>query len=82
MEGTNLEGAIMKRARLREVNFEGANLKGANLEKAYLYGSKIDLHQLGEVASLEGAVMPDGTIYNNRWAQKIEKLKMPEEVCV
>lgn len=54
-----LVGAKLQGAKMQEANLEGAKLQGANLE-----GAKVTYDQLSEAKTLEGATMPDGTIYN------------------
>jgi hypothetical protein len=54
----NLTGVAMEEANLR-----GANLGSANLSMANLTGAKVSPDQLTKAETLEGATMPDGTLY-------------------
>ena len=68
LRGTELKRAIFCHARLNhadlsytelvEADFTGATLKGTKLQ-----GSNISLAQIQSAATLEGAIMPDGTLY-------------------
>ena len=53
LRGANLSGADLREAILKKVNLEGANLSGAQVTDA----------ELGWVESLQGAVMPDGSVH-------------------
>jgi Pentapeptide repeats (8 copies) len=50
-------------AGLAHADLSGANLIGADLSGADLKGANVTDEQLAECASLEGAIMPDGTKY-------------------
>ena len=68
LERAQLDGANLKRAYIEGANLEGANLnranlKESNLEEANLTKTGLILEQLAEVDKLYGAVMPDGTKY-------------------
>ena len=54
-------GAGLSHADLSGANLIGADLSGANLSGANLKGADVTEEQLAECASLEGAIMPDGT---------------------
>ena len=41
----------------------GADLTGADLSSANLYGAQVTTEQLAEAKSLEGAILPDGSIH-------------------
>lgn len=90
LSGSNLRGADLRSAKLT-----GANMRDVNLENVMLgdYISLLEeeghstskdavmnLYQLGEVASLIDAIMPDGTRFNDEWQRRIqtdfEKYKM------
>lgn len=69
LSGTNLQEANLANvdlswANLTNANLMGADLTGANLRNATLTGAKVTDTQLTQVASLEGATMPDGTSYS------------------
>jgi uncharacterized protein YjbI with pentapeptide repeats len=64
----DLSGAILREANLYRANFTGAilreaNLRGAFLNGADLEGAKVTQEQLDQAGSLEGAIMPDGSIH-------------------
>lgn len=61
LENTDLENANMKNSNLLEADLTGTQLEGANLE-----GAKITKEQLAKVASLKGAVLPDGSTYPSK----------------
>ena len=63
LNDANLLNANLKRANLREANLEDADLTGADLSEANLEGATgVIVEDLEEqAASLEGAIMPDGT---------------------
>ncbi len=78
LEGANLKWADCTGAVLTNVNFQGADLRYANLSKTDLSGaefndadlSEADLNaatvtteQLKQAKSLQGAIMPDGSIH-------------------
>lgn len=61
---TNLTRANLTGADLAEADLTGADLTEAILAKANLEAAKITDAQLGKVASLDGATMPNGEIYS------------------
>jgi len=63
LRGANLMGTFLKDAVLRYALLEDANLSGANLSGADLIGAHVTTEQLDKARSLEGATMPDGSIY-------------------
>jgi len=67
LRGANLHEAILIRADLREVNLREATLLGADLSGARLAGANVTLDQLSSARSLEGATLPDGTVYGATW---------------
>lgn len=88
LQGADLGSAKLQGADLRNAKLQGADLRSANLQDIVLgvdssfsdFGSNIktdmlELFQLHGVKSLEGAIMPDGTKYNKKWAEKIESTK-------
>jgi hypothetical protein len=72
LHGANVRNADLAGANLRWTILSGANLRGAVLSRATLYranlsgadltGAKVTAKQLSEVASLTGAILPDGTL--------------------
>jgi uncharacterized protein YjbI with pentapeptide repeats len=65
---SNLTEAYMRDADLRGANLSGANLTGtylygANLEGASFESAEVTLEQFANVKSMEGTIMPDGTVY-------------------
>ena len=60
----NLMNARLAVANLERADLEGAYMEGADLGKANLKGAKVKPEQLAKAESLEGAIMPDGTVYN------------------
>lgn len=68
LEGANLEGVNLTRADLVEAQLVGARLrrailKGADLTKANLSKAEVTIEQLASARSLQGAIMPDGSIH-------------------
>jgi len=63
LKDANLGGAYLEGANLEGANLEGAYLEGAYLESADLYAAQVTEEQLAKALSLQGATMPDGTIY-------------------
>jgi hypothetical protein len=61
LKDTNLSGASLRDADLREAKLTGADLSDAYLAAANLEGATVSDEQLGEVESLEGTTMPDGS---------------------
>lgn len=59
LSGTNLAGADLSNADLTGANLEGAHLNGADLTRA-----EVTQDQLAQAASIDGATMPDGTVYS------------------
>jgi uncharacterized protein YjbI with pentapeptide repeats len=64
LEDANLHGAILTGA-----NLTGANLRGANLARTIMREVNIHSNGFEDVKSLENAVMPDGTKYEE-WLQR------------
>jgi hypothetical protein len=69
LNGADLRGIDLSGAHLRGINLSGADLRGVNfqhtdLQNANLQRASITPGQLQAVASLTGAVMPDGTEYS------------------
>jgi hypothetical protein len=62
LEGANLRWTILSDASLRGAALSRATLYRANLSGADLTGAKVTAKQLSEVASLTGAILPDGTL--------------------
>jgi hypothetical protein len=62
--GANLAGANLYDADLRGADLRGADLSGANLSRAKLVGARVTGEQLGQAASLRGAILPDGTVHH------------------
>lgn len=79
MWGANLQGAHLVNANLQGAHLINANLQEANLVNANLREANIDLFQLKNVIDMEGVVMPDGTLYNGGWKQKIDDSELPKE---
>jgi Pentapeptide repeats (8 copies) len=80
----NLFGAFFHKARLYKVNFREATLTwaiftdadltdadftDADLNGAYFKGAKVTPEQLGKAKSLEGIIMPDGSMPNGRYSE-------------
>ncbi len=73
--GADLRGATLSEANLSGATLRGAKLCGTKLHKAGLYGAKLHKADLSEAEgmtteelvsqadSLEGAILPDGTLY-------------------
>lgn len=62
LEGTNLEGVNLSGSNISGVNFNQANLKNANLRDTNP-GKLWWKANLDEARSLEGTVLPDGTVF-------------------
>ena len=77
LSGVNLNGVSLVSADLKEADFVGADLGSsflqnadltdADLSGANLQDAVISSEQLRQVKSLEGATMPDGTLYDGRY---------------
>ncbi len=68
LEGTqlglaHLEGAWLRSANLRRADLEGAFLDKAHLRKADLTEARVTMAQLNKAESLQGAILPDGSIH-------------------
>jgi uncharacterized protein YjbI with pentapeptide repeats len=63
LHGTSLSGTDLSEADLQGADLIGADLREANLQGAKLLQAQVTKDQLAQAASLEGATMPDGTIY-------------------
>lgn len=61
LRDANLEGANLEGANLAGADLTGANLKRANLDAADLRDAEVTLGQLAQAASLEDAILPDGS---------------------
>lgn len=61
LTGMNMTKALLQRAILSGDDLTKVNLTGANLTGADLKGALITPAQLKQVASLQGAIMPDGS---------------------
>ena len=59
----NLQDADLRGAALRGTKLKFAVLDGADLSRADLNGANVTNEQLSTVKSLEGAILPDGTIH-------------------
>lgn len=70
---SDLRGADLSLADLRRADLREADLRGAKLWMAYLHGANLRkalIHEgaLDDVFSLRGALMPDGSRYDGRFA--------------
>jgi len=68
LPGIDLQGVYARRANLRNANLSSAALRSAyltdaDLSGANLRGADITQEQLNQVKSLEGAVLPDGSMH-------------------
>ena len=69
LRGANLTGADLSMANLEGANFDTVNLTGADLSMANLEGAiNLSNAQLAQTSRLWGATMPDGTLYDGRFA--------------
>lgn len=75
-----LPEADLEKVDLRGVDLQGADLRGANLQGAELRGALVLATQLPEASSLQNAIMPDGTKYEERvakgkpdWSKEVAK---------
>jgi hypothetical protein len=64
LKDTNLSDAYLWKADLREAKLTGADLSDAYLAEANLEGATVRDEQLGELESLEGTTMLDGSKYD------------------
>jgi uncharacterized protein YjbI with pentapeptide repeats len=72
LDGVNLRGVDLSRADLSKANLSRADLSGATLYRVDLYeadlseanlrGAAVTVEQLAEAKSLNGAILPNGTI--------------------
>jgi uncharacterized protein YjbI with pentapeptide repeats len=72
LDGVNLRGIDLSRADLSKANLSRADLSGATLYRVDLYeadlsganlrGAAVTVEQLAEARSLDGAILPDGTV--------------------
>ena len=58
----DLSSASLKQASLGGADLGGADLNGADLSEANLRGASVTNEQLAQATSLEGAILPDGTV--------------------
>jgi hypothetical protein len=63
LHGTDLHGANLNDARAIHVDLSNADLNSADLSGANLSGAVVTNNQLVNAASLNGTIMPDGTIH-------------------
>ena len=63
LSGSNLTNGDLRGANLRRCDLTGVKLKGANLSGADLTAVLVTQAQLNEAASLDGATLPNGTVY-------------------
>ena len=77
LHGADLHGADLREADLRRADLHGADLRGADLREADLREAQgITTEELvSQANSLEGATLPDGTLY-----QKVSATDLTEEV--
>lgn len=61
---TKLRNADLSHADMTEADLSGADLTHANLSGARLTGAVISPQQLASAVSLDGAILPDGTIHS------------------
>ena len=71
LENTNLRHADLEGANLPYAFFKNTNLSSANLERANLEHAIVTPEQLQKARSLKGAIMPDGSTYEE-WLEKGE----------
>jgi hypothetical protein len=75
LEGAALRGAHLERSILWGVNLQGASLQRANLEDACLQEAEVTPQQLAQTHSLQGATLPDGTVFEGTMEEFRERLK-------
>jgi uncharacterized protein YjbI with pentapeptide repeats len=63
LEGANLTEADLSRANMSGANLEEANLTQVNLSGANLIGAAVTERQLALAQSLQGTILPDGTVH-------------------
>lgn len=63
LSGVNLAGADLHSANLGYTDLRGATFIRANLSNASLNGAKVTSKQLAQAASLQGTIMPDGSVH-------------------
>lgn len=63
LQRANLRGADLRSANLHHADLRDANLAGADLSGADLSLAVVTEDQLAQAGSLEGATLPDGTVF-------------------
>ena len=89
LEGADLRSAKLQGADLRNTKLKNANFSSANLQGA-IFGTdnsafednnydpsngSIELTQLTDVKSINDAIMPDGSLFNSDWKDRINSFK-------
>ncbi|MCB9009934.1 MAG: pentapeptide repeat-containing protein [Ardenticatenaceae bacterium] len=75
LKGANLRNTRLKLADLRGCLLTDADFTGADLEQANLAGSNITLAQIQSAKTLAGAIMPDGTFFE-QWHNQPEPITL------
>lgn len=68
LSGADLQAVFLLEADLRLADLSGATFTGARLGAANLGGASVDDIQLAQCAMLNGAIMPDGWLYDGRFS--------------
>ncbi len=68
--GTDLRGADFWHTRLNGARFHGANVEGARFRWSDLRNARVTREQLETASCLRGAILPDGSLYDGRFALK------------
>lgn len=66
LDPANLSDSDLIGANLSGADLRGADLSGADLRGADLTDAKVEDEQLAQAKSLEGATLPDGTVYTGK----------------
>ncbi len=86
LRSAKLQGADLRNAKLNGADFRSANLQNIILgldstllnhyDNKNIKNDNIKLMQLLNIKVSDDTIMPDGTLYNKEWADKIDRLKI------
>lgn len=76
LRNAQLYQVTLRQADLRQANLTGANLLLAELQGADLTGARVSDASLAAAYSLEGARLPDGTLYNRDTQARLHKASL------
>ncbi len=83
LSGAKLIGANLMEGILEHADLRGADLSGAVLIGANLRGALVDDSQLEKAATLNKAILPDGSSYDGRFdkSKSLERIKPSNKAC-